>query len=111
MIAQLILSTLLAAILLYAWTEYRRSPVVALTVSSPAGILSGSQAQHATRGAGRDRPRRRPLPSGLHQPDRRFNLHLQLRRRRNDHDAAQRDREAQSSKGRVGKARAWFARH
>jgi hypothetical protein len=30
MIAQLILSVLLAAILLYAWTEYRRSPAVAL---------------------------------------------------------------------------------
>jgi small membrane protein len=30
MIAQLILSLLLAGILLYAWTEYRRSPVVAL---------------------------------------------------------------------------------
>jgi hypothetical protein len=30
MIAQLILSILLAAILLYAWSEYRRSPVVAL---------------------------------------------------------------------------------
>ena len=34
MIAQLILSALLAAILLYAWTEYRRSPAVAfLTVA------------------------------------------------------------------------------
>ena len=30
MIAQFILSVLLAAILLYAWSEYRRSPVVAL---------------------------------------------------------------------------------
>jgi small membrane protein len=30
MIAQLILTILLAGILLYAWTEYRRSPVVAL---------------------------------------------------------------------------------
>jgi hypothetical protein len=30
MISQLILSVLLAGILLYAWTEYRRSPVVAL---------------------------------------------------------------------------------
>jgi hypothetical protein len=30
MIAQLVLSVLLAAILLYAWTEYRRSPAVAL---------------------------------------------------------------------------------
>ena len=31
MIAQLFLSFLLAGILLYAWTEYRRSPVVALS--------------------------------------------------------------------------------
>jgi small membrane protein len=30
MIAQFVLSILLAGILLYAWTEYRRSPVVAL---------------------------------------------------------------------------------
>jgi hypothetical protein len=30
MIAQLVLSALLAGILLYAWTEYRRSPAVAL---------------------------------------------------------------------------------
>ena len=30
MIAQFILTILLAGILLYAWTEYRRSPVVAL---------------------------------------------------------------------------------
>ncbi len=30
MIAQLILSVLLATILLYAWSEYRRSPVVAV---------------------------------------------------------------------------------
>jgi hypothetical protein len=30
MIAQLILSVLLAAILLYAWTEYRRAPAVAV---------------------------------------------------------------------------------
>ena len=30
MIAQFVLSALLAAILLYAWTEYRRSPAVAL---------------------------------------------------------------------------------
>jgi hypothetical protein len=34
MIAELILSALLGAILLYAWTEYRRSPAVAfLTVA------------------------------------------------------------------------------
>jgi hypothetical protein len=31
MIAQLFLSIMLAGILLYAWTEYRRSPVVALS--------------------------------------------------------------------------------
>jgi hypothetical protein len=31
MIAQLVLSVLLAGILLYAWTEYRRSPVIALS--------------------------------------------------------------------------------
>ena len=31
MIAQSFLSLLLAAILLYAWTEYRRSPVIALS--------------------------------------------------------------------------------
>ena len=37
MIAQLILSILLAAILLYAWTEYRRSPVVALVTVFVAG--------------------------------------------------------------------------
>jgi hypothetical protein len=30
MIAQLVLTALLCAILLYAWTEYRRSPVVGL---------------------------------------------------------------------------------
>jgi hypothetical protein len=31
MIAQVFLSLLLAGILLYAWTEYRRSPVIALS--------------------------------------------------------------------------------
>src|SRR3954469_1148124 len=31
MIAQLFLSIMLAGILLYAWTEYRRSPVIALS--------------------------------------------------------------------------------
>src|SRR5436190_6933908 len=40
MIAQLILSILLAAILLYAWSEYRRSPVVALlsVLATSAGL-------------------------------------------------------------------------
>jgi small membrane protein len=37
MIAQFILSVLLAGILLYAWTEYRRSPVVALLTLFVAG--------------------------------------------------------------------------
>jgi hypothetical protein len=37
MIAQFILSILLAGILLYAWTEYRRSPVVALLTLFVAG--------------------------------------------------------------------------
>ena len=36
MIAQFILSILLAAVLLYAWTEYRRSPAVALLSLSAA---------------------------------------------------------------------------
>ena len=40
MIAQLALSVLLAAILLYAWTEYRRSPAVALlsVLAATAGL-------------------------------------------------------------------------
>jgi len=40
MIAQLALSVLLAAILLYAWTEYRRSPAVALlsVLTATAGL-------------------------------------------------------------------------
>jgi small membrane protein len=37
MIAQLILTALLLAVLIYAWTEYRRSPVVGLV-----GILAAS---------------------------------------------------------------------
>jgi small membrane protein len=37
MIAQFILTILLAGILLYAWTEYRRSPVVALLTLFIAG--------------------------------------------------------------------------
>jgi low temperature requirement protein LtrA len=57
MIAQLILSALLAAILLYAWTEYRRSPAVAfLTVA----IATSGLYFVKTRGASRDRPRGRP---------------------------------------------------
>ena len=40
MIAQFILSILLAAVLLYAWTEYRRSPAVALLslLAATAGL-------------------------------------------------------------------------
>lgn len=50
MIAQLILSTLLAAILLYAWTEYRRSPVVALAtvLIATAGIYLVWVPTHST---------------------------------------------------------------
>ena len=44
MIAQLILSALLAAILLYAWTEYRRSPAVAfLTVAIRRRVSTSSK--------------------------------------------------------------------
>jgi hypothetical protein len=41
MIAQLILSTLLAAVLVYAWSEHRRSPVVALlsVAAATAGLF------------------------------------------------------------------------
>jgi hypothetical protein len=38
MIAQVILSLLLAAVLIYAWAEYRRSPAVAL-LSSVASVV------------------------------------------------------------------------
>ena len=50
MIAQLILSALLAAILLYAWTEYRRSPAVAfLTVAiATAGLYFVWMPEHST---------------------------------------------------------------
>jgi hypothetical protein len=50
MIAQLVLSTLLAAILLYAWTEYRRSPVVALAtvLVATAGIYFVWVPTHST---------------------------------------------------------------
>jgi small membrane protein len=51
MIAQLILSVLLAAILLYAWTEYRRSPVVALlaVAVAAAGLYFVWLPSHSTR--------------------------------------------------------------
>jgi len=50
MIAQLILSVLLSGILLYAWTEYRRSPVVALmsVVVATAGLYFVWVPQHST---------------------------------------------------------------
>ena len=50
MIAQLILSILLAGILLYAWSEYRRSPVVAvLTVLvATAGLYFVWAPEHST---------------------------------------------------------------
>ena len=51
MIAQLILSALLAAILLYAWTEYRRSPAVAfLTVAiATSGLYFVWMPDHSTK--------------------------------------------------------------
>src|SRR6266700_835916 len=51
MIAQLILSTLLAAILLYAWTEYRRSPAVAIltVLVATAGLYFVWVPEHSTR--------------------------------------------------------------
>ena len=50
MIAQLILSVLLAAILLYAWTEYRRSPAVALlaVAAAAAGLYFVWLPSHST---------------------------------------------------------------
>ncbi|HKA79268.1 MAG TPA: DUF2304 domain-containing protein [Xanthobacteraceae bacterium] len=50
MIAQFILSILLAGILLYAWTEYRRSPVVALMtlVVAAAGLYFVWVPEHST---------------------------------------------------------------
>jgi len=50
MIAQFILSILLAGILLYAWTEYRRSPVVALLtlVVAAAGLYFVWIPEHST---------------------------------------------------------------
>jgi hypothetical protein len=50
MIAQFILSVLLAGILLYAWTEYRRSPAVALlsVVAATAGLYFVWVPEHST---------------------------------------------------------------
>ena len=50
MIAQLVLSALLAGILLYAWTEYRRSPAVALLTVfvASAGIYFVWVPEHST---------------------------------------------------------------
>jgi hypothetical protein len=50
MIAQFVLSTLLAGILLYAWTEYRRSPAVALLTVfvASAGIYFVWMPEHST---------------------------------------------------------------
>ena len=50
MIAQLILSLLLAGILLYAWNEYRRSPAVALlsVVAATAGLYFVWVPEHST---------------------------------------------------------------
>jgi small membrane protein len=51
MIAQFILSSLLAGILLYAWTEYRRSPAVALMtlLIASAGLYFVWMPDHSTR--------------------------------------------------------------
>jgi hypothetical protein len=51
MIAQVVLSVLLAGILLYAWTEYRRSPVVALlsVLVTSAGLYFVWFPTHSTR--------------------------------------------------------------
>jgi cyanate permease len=73
MIAQLILSALLAAILLYAWTEYRRSPVVAfLTVAIAASglyfVWMPEQSRQLAELVGIGRPH--SLRLGLHQPGR-----------------------------------------
>ena len=50
MIAQLVLSILLGAILLYSWIEYRRSPAVALltVVVAGAGIYFVWVPEHST---------------------------------------------------------------
>jgi hypothetical protein len=51
MIAQLLLSTLLFGILLYAWTEHRRSPAIALVAvwTAFAGLYFVWIPSHATR--------------------------------------------------------------
>ena len=51
MIAQIVFSVLLAAILLYAWTEYRRSPVVAIlsVLAATAGLYFVWFPAHSTR--------------------------------------------------------------
>lgn len=51
MIAQFILSVLLAGILLYAWTEYRRSPIVALLslLAATAGLYFVWVPEHSSR--------------------------------------------------------------
>jgi hypothetical protein len=51
MIAQILLSLLLCAVLLYAWIEYRRSPVVALlsSVASLAGLYFVWEPSDSTR--------------------------------------------------------------
>ena len=50
MIAQFVLSSLLAAVLLYAWTEYRRTPLVALLTVfvATAGIYFVWVPEHST---------------------------------------------------------------
>ncbi|HEY7661633.1 MAG TPA: DUF2304 domain-containing protein [Xanthobacteraceae bacterium] len=50
MIAQLILSTLLTAVLVYAWAEYRRSPAVAILtiLIATAGIYFIWVPEHST---------------------------------------------------------------
>ncbi len=50
MIAQFVLSLLLAGILLYAWNEYRRSPAVALlsVVAATAGLYFVWVPEHST---------------------------------------------------------------
>jgi small membrane protein len=51
MIAQFIFSIVLASVFLYAWTEYRRSPVVALlaSVAATAGLYFVWFPSHSTR--------------------------------------------------------------
>jgi hypothetical protein len=50
MIAQFVLSSLLAAVLLYAWTEYRRAPLVAVLTLfvATAGIYFVWVPEHST---------------------------------------------------------------